>query len=193
MFRTTTTILLLMCAASCTFEGQRPHWNNIDVIRENVEAPRAHFVAYPTAAQALAGDLASNARYRSLNGDWKFNYSDSPALRPTDFYKNDYDVSGWADIPVPSNWEREGYGYAIYVNVPYPFEIDEPNVPTEKNPVGSYKRSFEVPDEWTGDDIFLEFGAVSSAFYVWVNGEYVGYSEGSKTPVSYTHLRAHET
>jgi beta-galactosidase len=178
----TTSILLLLLVASCTFEGQRPHWNNIDVIRENVEAPRAHFIAYPSAAEALAGDLASNSRYRSLNGDWKFSYSDSPALRPADFYMNDYDVSAWADIPVPSNWEREGYGYAIYVNVPYPFEIDEPNVPTEENPVGSYKRSFEVPDDWSGDDIFLEFGAVSSAFYVWVNGEYVGYSEGSKTP-----------
>ncbi|MGI9199683.1 MAG: sugar-binding domain-containing protein, partial [Woeseiaceae bacterium] len=182
MYKTTKTILLLMCVAGCTYEGQRPHWNNIDVIRENVEAPRAHFVAYPSAEEALAGDLASNTRYRSLNGDWKFNYSDSPALRPADFYTSDFDVADWADIPVPSNWEREGYGYAIYVNVPYPFEIDEPNVPTEENPVGSYKRNFEVPDDWSGDEIFMEFGAVSSAFYVWVNGEYVGYSEGSKTP-----------
>ncbi|MGI9221278.1 MAG: glycoside hydrolase family 2 TIM barrel-domain containing protein [Woeseiaceae bacterium] len=182
MFRTTAKVLLLMCIAGCTYEGQRPHWNNIDVIRENTEAPRAHFVAYPSAEEALAADLAANPRYRSLNGDWKFNYSDSPALRPADFYKNEFDVSGWPDIPVPSNWEREGYGYAIYVNVPYPFEIDEPNVPTGKNPVGSYKRKFEVPDDWSGDDIFMEFGAISSAFYVWVNGEYVGYSEGSKTP-----------
>ena len=182
MFRTVTTILLAMCIASCTFEGQRPHWNNIDVIRENVEAPRAHFVAYPTAAEALAGDLASNSRYVSLNGDWKFNYSDTPAGRPADFHKNEFDVSAWPDIPVPSNWEREGYGYAIYVNVPYPFEIDEPNVPTEKNPVGSYRRTFDVPADWSEDRIFMEFGAVSSAFYVWVNGDYVGYSEGSKTP-----------
>jgi beta-galactosidase len=174
--------LLASFIAGCGDSSQRPHWNNIDVIRENVEAPRAHFVAYANAEAALSGDLQSNSRYRSLNGDWKFNYADSPAARPADFYKNDYDISAWPEIPVPSNWEREGYGYAIYVNVPYPFEIDEPNVPTEKNPVGSYKRNFEVPDEWTGDDIFLEFGAVSSAFYVWINGEYVGYSEGSKTP-----------
>ena len=75
MFRTVTTTLLAMCIASCTFEGQRPHWNNIDVIRENVEAPRAHFIAYPNAAEALAGNLASNSRYVSLNGDWKFNLS----------------------------------------------------------------------------------------------------------------------
>ena len=83
---------------------------------------------------------------------------------------------------MPSNWERHGHGYPIYVNVPYPFEIDEPNVPTEDNPVGSYRRSFEVPEAWSGEQIFVEFGAVSSAFYLWINGEYVGYSEGSKTP-----------
>ena len=83
---------------------------------------------------------------------------------------------------MPSNWEREGHGYAIYVNVPYPFEIDEPNVPTEDNPVGSYRRDFSLPAEWIGEQIFVELGAVSSAFYLWINGEYVGYSEGSKTP-----------
>ena len=96
MLRTTTTVLLttmIMSVASCTFEGQRPHWNNIDVIRENVEAPRAHFVAYPTAAEALAGDISTNTRYRSLNGDWKFHYSDSPASRPADFYKSEYVMS----------------------------------------------------------------------------------------------------
>lgn len=173
---------VVACSGGGLDAGSRPHWNNIDVIRDNVEPPRAHFVAYRSAANALNGDLSANLRYRSLNGDWKFNYSDAPADRPADFYRMDFDVSGWNDIPVPSNWEREGYGYAIYVNVPYPFEIDEPNVPTEENPVGSYRRSFDLPASWTGDEIFVEFGAISSAFYVWINGEYVGYSEGSKTP-----------
>ena len=182
MTRSITALLLLMCFAACTGESERPHWNNIDIIRENVEAPRAHFVAYNNASAALAGDLRANSRYQSLNGEWKFRYSESPAMRPLNFYEASFDVSQWANIPVPSNWEREGYGYAIYVNVPYPFEIDEPNVPTEENPVGSYRRNFNVPEGWAGDEIFLEFGAVSSAFYVWINGEYVGYSEGSKTP-----------
>ena len=173
-------------------EQARPAWNDIDVIRENVEAPRAHFIGFPGEAAALDGSLAENPWHISLNGDWKFNYSDSPAGRPADFYNNEFDVSGWDDIPVPSNWERHGYGYAIYVNVPYPFEIDEPNVPTEENPVGSYRRDFDVPEDWQGDDVFLKFGAVSSAFYVWLNGEYVGYSEGSKTPSEFdvTDVRA---
>jgi beta-galactosidase len=160
----------------------RPYWNDIEVIRENVEAPRAWFVSYPDRAGALAGNVEQNEFHQSLNGTWKFHYSDSPAGRPDDFYKEKFDSSSWADILVPSNWERHGHGYPIYINVPYPFEIDEPNVPTEKNPVGSYRREFTVPENWKDRDIFLNFGAVSSAFYVWINGDYVGYSEGSKTP-----------
>jgi beta-galactosidase len=161
---------------------QRPHWNNIDVIRENVEAPRAHFLTYPGRAQALAGATGGHPWHRSLNGTWKFHYSGSPAERPAAFHQQDFDVSDWDDIPVPSNWERQGFGYPIYVNVPYPFEVDEPNVPADNNPVGSYKRQFEVPATWLEREVFIQFGAVSSAMYLWINGEYAGYSEGSKTP-----------
>ncbi len=164
-------ILALACGASVA-DAPHPAWNDIDVIRENTEAPRAHFVP-----QRRDGAH----RVLSLNGTWKFRFSESPAARPAEFFTASHDISGWEDIPVPSNWERHGFGYPIYVNVPYPFEIDEPNVPTEKNPVGSYRRDFTVPAEWSGDEIFLQFGAVSSAFYVWLNGAYIGYSEGSKT------------
>lgn len=175
MTKTIRIVLPLLCFSGCTDDSVRPHWNNIDVIRENVEAPRAHFVANRNANTGVPHRL-------SLNGNWKFHYSDSPAGRPVDFYKTEFDTSDWQSIPVPSNWEREGYGYPIYVNVPYPFEIDEPNVPAEENPVGSYRRTFDIPEAWIGEQVFVEFGAVSSAFYLWVNGEYVGYSEGSKTP-----------
>ena len=175
-------VLATLLAACGGSSSGRPAWNDINIIRENTEAPRAHFIAYADRTAALAGELDANERYMSLNGKWKFNYVDMPADRPADFYEPDYDVSGWGTIPVPSNWEREGHGYAIYVNVPYPFNIDEPNVPTVDNPVGSYRRDFDVAEDWAGQHIFLQFGAVSSAFYVWINGEYVGYSEGSKTP-----------
>ncbi len=179
----------LAMGAACAQDRARPHWNNIDVIRENVEQPRAHFIAYRDRYAALVGDVSASAWYRSLNGTWKFRYSDSPTIRPAGFHEPDYDVSSWDDIPVPSNWERHGYGYAIYVNVPYPFEVDEPNVPADPNPVGSYRRDFEVPELWAGDEIFVEFGAVSSAFYLWINGSYVGYSEGSKTPSEFNVTR----
>lgn len=174
-------VALASCSGEPTDSAVRPAWNDISVIRENVEAPRAHFVPYRDAQQALARLDSKNPWLLSLSGTWKFHYSDSPGARPDDFYEVNYDVSGWDDIPVPSNWEREGHGYPIYINVPYAFEIDEPNVPTENNPVGSYRRDFSVPDAWQGEEIFLQFGAVSSAFYVWINGQYVGYSEGSKT------------
>ena len=173
--RTLCTMLTLLslpalALASELNEGERPHWNNIQVIRENVEPPRAHF------------QPATDAWFQSLNGDWKFNYSDSPAQRPVGFFQESFNVDDWDVIPVPSNWERHGHGYAIYVNVPYPFEINEPEVPVEKNPVGSYRRTFDVPANWREKDIFVQLGAVSSAFYLWINGQYVGYSEGSKTP-----------
>ena len=152
---------------------KRPYWNDIEVIRENTEAPRAWFIPYPGREGALSRNLEGNDYFRSLNGTWKFHYSDSPGGRPADFYQQKFDTSDWTDIPVPSNWERHGFGYPIYVNVPYPFEIDEPNVPIEENPVGSYRREFEVPEHWDGRDIFMQFGAVSSAFYLWINGEEV--------------------
>jgi beta-galactosidase len=161
---------------------ERPAWNDIDVIRINAEAPRASYIAYPDPVVARARDISSNPRYVSLNGTWKFHYVDAPDARPEGFQAESFDVTNWDDIPVPSNWERHGFGYPIYVNVPYPFEIDEPNVPTDDNPVGSYRRDFELPEHWQDKDVFLMFGAVSSAFYVWINGEFVGYSEGSKTP-----------
>ena len=169
-------------ALASTDGAERPAWNDVDVIRINAEHPRASYVAYPDPGAAKARDIAGNPHYLSLNGTWKFHYVDTPGARPNGFEAESFDVSSWDDIPVPSNWERQGFGYPIYVNVPYPFEIDEPNVPTVDNPVGSYRRDFDLPDNWQDKDVFLMFGAVSSAFYVWINGEFVGYSEGSKTP-----------
>jgi len=162
-------IFPISCTTSPKTAGNRPAWNDIDVIRENVESPRAHFVAYPERQEALS--RGSNPNFQSLNGPWKFHYSDSPSDRPAYFFESGFDTADWATIPVPSNWEREGYGYPIYINVPYPFEPDEPNVPTEENPVGSYRRDFSVPASWQGKDIFLQFGGVSSAFYLWINGQ----------------------
>jgi len=180
-------LIVYLCLAfmsAALAEEQRPAWNDINVIRENVEAPRAHFIPVRADGETFR---------KSLNGDWQFGFSPTPGGRESEFYRSDFDASGWASIPVPSNWEREGYSYPIYVNVPYPFEIDEPNVPTEDNPVGSYRRTFDVPKSWGGQQIFVEFGAVSSAFYLWINGEYAGYSEGSKTPSEFNITKFVET
>ena len=97
-----TLVIAVSLAASMSIASERPHWNNIDIIRENVEAPRAHFVAWPDAESAIRGDLAGNPWWQSLNGDWKFHYSDSPAQRPEGFYEPGFNADDWADIPVPS-------------------------------------------------------------------------------------------
>ena len=142
----TAAMLVSLTLSACAPPAeQRPAWNDINVIRQNTEAPRASFHVYPNRMAAISADVAANEFYGSLNGTWKFKYSDTPSSRPATFFEEGYDTSGWADTPVPSNWERQGFGYPIYVNVPYPFDIDEPNVPQDKNPVGSYKRDFEVP------------------------------------------------
>ena len=185
-YRHLTAWVLATCGiVAATGSGAQPAWNDINVIRENAESPRAHFVGFPSQEAAIAGDPAASPWYRSLNGRWKFHYSPSPSVRPIDFHQPEYDVAHWNEIPVPSNWERAGYGYPIYVNIPYPFTADEPTVPEDDNPVGSYRREFEIPAAWLQREVFIRFGAVSSAFYLWVNGQYVGYSEGSKTPTEF--------
>jgi beta-galactosidase len=123
---------------------------------------------------------------------WKFNYSNGPDSRPADFYKSDFNTSAWKNINVPGNWELQGFGMPMYLNHPYDFSpLKRPTppvidfIPEKENPVGSYVRSFTVPDSWTGRDVYLHFGAVKSAMYVWVNGTEVGYSQGAKTPAEF--------
>ena len=173
---------MVVLGSGCVSENQ-PAWNDVKIIHENVEQPRAFYIPYLDEKNALASRQQSNIL--SLNGEWKFSHADKPADRPLNFHRSDFDASDWASITVPSNWEREGHGYPIYINVPYAFKMDEPNVPTDHNPVGSYLRDFEMPPSWAGQQHYLQFGGVSSAFYVWINGKYVGYSEGSKTPTDF--------
>ena len=177
-----------------------PEWEDPRVFSVGEEPPHATLVPYPDAAAALAA--GPSPFVRSLDGAWKFHWVRTPAERPADFYRPEFDVSGWRDIRVPSNWEMEGYGTPIYVNILYPFKRDAPRVMgepppdwtayRERNPVGSYRRTFEVPAGWEGRRVFLVFGGVSSAFYVWVNGRRVGYSEDSRLPSEFDvtrHLR----
>ena len=102
-----------------------------------------------------------------------------------DFFEVDFDASGWDVIPVPSNWEFEGYGYPVYRDEFYSFPANPPFIPHDDNPVGSYRRTIEVPADWDGREIFLHFDGVYSAFFVWVNGERIGYSEGSRTAAEF--------
>jgi len=182
--------LLLILSSSCynnydgeSFPEKTPRdWENPTMFNQNKEAPRASFVAYGTENFANSQYFEDSEFYQSLNGTWSFNWVASPDDRPFYFYKNDYDTRDWDLIEVPSNWEIKGYGVPIYVNVKYPHAVDPPNIKHDNNPVGSYKREFKLPSAWKDHEVFLNFGAVSSAFYVWINEEQVGYSQDSKTP-----------
>lgn len=156
-------------------------WENHHVLHINRLPARAAFVPY----RQKVGDSSY-----SLNGEWKFRWTPVPDERIFDFYRTEFDDSGWEDFLVPSNWENRGYGTPIYVSAGYPFRIDPPRVMgtpkedyttyKERNPVGQYRRTFTLPAHWEGDgEVLLRFDGVMSAFYVWINGEKVGYSQGS--------------
>lgn len=162
-----------------------PEWEDLTVNTVNTVVPHASIVSQPDNASALNAGFRESVNVLSLDGKWKFTYSPAPAERPYWFFKDDFDTRSWGEITVPSTWEREGYGIAYYVNSGYTFPVNPPFIDHADNPVGSYKRSFNLPSEWKDKEVFLNFDGVSSAFYVWINGEQVGYSEDSKTTAGF--------
>ncbi|HEX8474500.1 MAG TPA: glycoside hydrolase family 2 TIM barrel-domain containing protein [Pyrinomonadaceae bacterium] len=174
-------------------------WENPRVFSVNKEPAHATLVPYRSEEAALDHTRTRSPFVRSLDGLWKFHWVKNPAERPADFYRPEFDASRWREIRVPSNWEMQGYGTPIFTNITYPFKREAPRVMdeppaswtayAERNPVGSYRRNFALPDDWRGRQTFLVFDGVSSAFYVWVNGERVGYSEDSRLPSEFNITR----
>ncbi|RYG17740.1 MAG: glycoside hydrolase family 2, partial [Chitinophagaceae bacterium] len=150
---------------------------------------RASAYTFESRNLAEKGDKEKSAFFISLNGSWKFNWVKDPRKRPTDFYQTSFDDSNWDNFKVPANWETNGYGTPIYLNQPYEFagkrltgaRMNPPfDIPVDNNPVGSYRKKVTIPENWNGRQVFISLGAVKSAFYIWVNGKKVGYSEDSK-------------
>ena len=183
-------ILLGMVAllASSTLSATEHHdWEDNHVLQINREPARAYFIPY--------GEKAGD-RMLSLNGEWQFRWTKTPQWRIKDFYRTDFDDSGWIKFPVPANWEvndgNHSFGTPIYISAGYPFKIDPPYVMSEpkrewttyeeRNPTGQYRRTFTLPAGWQAGQTFLRFEGVMSAFYVWINGQKVGYSQGSMEP-----------
>ncbi|WP_417357362.1 glycoside hydrolase family 2 TIM barrel-domain containing protein [Gallaecimonas pentaromativorans] len=181
-------LLLLLSACQQVPPAAISHdndWENPAVFRINKLPARARFTPYQSAALAAAGDEGASSQQLSLNGQWAFHFSPTPEGRPQDFYRPDFDVSQWATIAVPGNWQMQGYDYPIYVSAGYPFKPQKPFIDHSYAPVGSYRRDFTLPAGSDGQRIILTFGAVKSAFYVWVNGAKVGYSQDSKLPAEF--------
>ena len=184
-------------------------WQSPETLSLNKEYPRAYFFSFNNEKQATQVLPEYSPYWQSLNGQWRFHWCKTPDQRPKDFYKTDYDTSKWDAIPVPSNWnvygiQKDGslkYGLPIYVNQPVIFyherKVDDwrkgvmRTPPTDwttyeyRNEVGSYVREFEVPNNWDGREIFIDFDGVDSFFYLWINGKYVGFSKNSRNVASF--------
>ncbi|MDR0799682.1 MAG: DUF4981 domain-containing protein, partial [Dysgonamonadaceae bacterium] len=160
-------------------------WENPQIFELNKEPAHATFLPYSTEKQAIADIYGESPYYRSLDGIWKFNWHKKPADKPEGFYREGYDVSRWDNIQVPGNWELLGFGIPIYTNITYPYPKNPPYIDHDDNPVGCYVRDFTIEDNWKTRRIFLHFESGLAAMYVWINGKYVGYSQGTKCPAEF--------
>lgn len=176
-------IIILLIAAPFFLAAQINDWENPQLVSQHTAAPHAHFIPYPS--EVTAASKNSSPFIQSLDGIWKFNLATNPLVKPSDFYKREFDISKWNTIKVPSHWQTEGFDKYIFTDVEYPIPPNPPFVPKEYNPVGSYKRSFTIPSGWSGKNVFIHFGAVNSFFYLWINGSYIGFSKDSKTPAEF--------
>ena len=160
---------------------QTYHFNH-KIFEENKLPPRATFFGFESAALT---DKEDSKRFLNLNGQWKFNWVKDPKTRPTTFQNENLDDSEWTDIAVPANWEVVGFGHPIYLDERYPFTTTWPDAPTDYNPVGTYRKEITLDASFLSQDVIFHIGAAESAMYVYVNGTYVGYSQGSKTPAEF--------
>lgn len=159
-------------------------WQDPSIFSVNKEPMRASFFTFDADPKKVYFEPWEAPNHLLLNGNWHFQYHLSPATRVVDFFKTNYDVSQWSTIPVPSNWQFQGYGVPNYINMAVDFTQDPVagELPDDSNPVGSYRRDVDIPENWLNEQIFIYLGAVKSAFYLWVNGHYVGYAQDSKSP-----------
>jgi beta-galactosidase len=159
-------------------------WENPQLFELNKEKPHATFMVFNKSEDVVSDDYNRSPYYQSLNGTWKFVYVDKYAKRPTNFFRTDLNDSKWNNIPVPSNWERKGFGIPIYTNIIYPFPKNPPFI-GENNPVGTYRKYFTVPANWDGREVFLHFGSITGCAFVYVNGQKVGMTKASKSPAEF--------
>jgi len=181
------TLLILLWIPTSTSAQTFTEWKDPLVNQINREPMKAAFAAFP--GDVVLDENGQNPDILSLNGPWNFHFVRNQNERPTDFYKKEFDDSAWKKLKVPGNWELNGYGEPIYVNMQYTWDAqmkpNPPVVPEKENFVGSYRRKIQLPADWDQKDVFIQFGAVNSCFYLWVNGKFVGYSEDSKLPASF--------
>jgi len=167
-------------------EKYKPEWMDALIFEINKQSSRCSSVSYPSIEMALSGVHSPLEKY--LDGEWKFHWVPRPADRTPLFYQPDFDDRNWNTIPVPSQWELQGYGVPIYAPFHMPPSLRKknmPNIDPNDNPVGAYRYEFEISNEWLNRESYLQFDGVCSAFYLWINGEFVGYSQDSMLPAEF--------
>ncbi|MBC8054582.1 MAG: DUF4981 domain-containing protein [Sphingobacteriaceae bacterium] len=176
--------LLVFCSCIAFAQNPKNDWENPLLIDLNKEKPHATFMVYDNADDAKTDDYSKSPFYQSLNGKWKFVYVDKYEDRIKDFYRADLNDKNWADIPVPSNWELKGFGIPIYSNINYPHPTNPPFIGKD-NPVGTYRKTFSVPQSWAGREVLLHFGSITGYAVIYVNGEKAGMTKVSKSPAEF--------
>ena len=179
--------LLISCLSSIypQVKFSFKEWEDPSVTQLGQLPPHTFAMDYRNTEDVFENDFSKSPNYKSLNGTWKFYYVNTPEERPQAFYKDGFNDWNWKEMTVPSNWELNGFGIPIYTNVQYPFPANPPYIDHAYNPVGSYRRSFTVPENWTDKDVILHFGSISGCAYVWVNGQAVGLSKAAKSPAEF--------
>lgn len=170
---------------SFAFAFAQENWENPEIFEVNKLKPHAYFIPFTNEEAALSFDKSKSDFYMNLNGKWKFKFLVNPLVDDEKFYSLSYNESEWDEISVPSNWQLKGYGKPIYTNIEHPFKPEPPLVPKDSNETGLYIRYFDLPDHWQDKQVIVNFNGVQSAFYLWVNGKEVGYSEGSMLPAEF--------
>ena len=184
-------LLAVLCVASnVTVKAQNEtRWHNVDINQQNREPRRASFFAFEDLNKAQGFDKKQSSNYLSMEGTWKFNFVKDHNKRPLNFFKTNFDDSSWKDFPVPGLFELNGYGDPTYKNIGYAwatqFDPKPPYISETNNYTGSYRRTFELPKDWKGKDVYFHVGSATSNLTLWVNGKYVGYSEDSKVAAEF--------
>lgn len=176
-------VSIVVCMNS--FSQNVPDWENPEVFAVNKENTRTTALPYPSEQLAIGDDYDASPYYQSLNGKWKFHWVPKVSEVPAGFYEENYDVTNWVEMPVPGNWEFNGYGIPMYVNTGFGFRAKPPHIDREDSPTGAYRHEFNIPDSWDGRRIFIHFEGGTNSMYVWVNGQRVGYTQNSKSPAEF--------
>ncbi|HTM97639.1 MAG TPA: hypothetical protein VL088_02795, partial [Pedobacter sp.] len=182
--RTYLPLVLVILLNITQVKAQQNDWENPQLVDVGKEKTRVAFMLFNKVQDAIADEYTTSTNYKSLNGTWKFNYVDQYKDRRMDFYKTTLDDSGWANLKVPSNWELNGFGIPIYTNITYPHPKNPPFIGPD-NPVGTYRKTFTVPENWDEKVVMLHFGSISGCAFIYVNGIKVGMTKASKTPAEF--------